>query len=87
MARGMFHTTEPHAQCINWVSYPGEGLTMVQDGFGTGQQVSNYIMHHLLLLGFTSFSSSSLSSSLSSFCSSSDYYYYYYYIITIITLH
>lgn len=52
-----------------WVSYPGVGLIMVQDGFGITQQVvSNYIMHHLFLLGFTSLPSSS------------SYYYYYYYI-------
>lgn len=58
------------SQYINYtVSYSGEGLIMVQDRFGIGQQlVSNYIMQHLFLLGFTFLPSSS-----------SYYYYDYYY--------
>lgn len=77
MARETFHTREPLAQSVNWLIYPGEELIMVQDGFCIGQQVvSNYIMQHLFLLGFTS---------LRSFSSYYyyDFYYYYYYILTL----
>lgn len=74
MARGMFQRT--HAQYVNWVSYPGEGLIMAQDGFNIGQQVvSNYIMQYFFLLCLTSLPPSS-----SSYCYYDCYYHYYYYI-------
>lgn len=55
LAKGIFHTTEHHAHCINWEELVGSCQSLLWNGLGRGWQVlSNCTVNHPFL-GFYSF--------------------------------